>query len=147
MNVLAAPFLYVLPTEMEAFACFTTFIEIHAPRYVRPTLEGVHLGLKVMPFPPLSRTLVSLYEQKRGQLVDLCLQAVDSTLCAHLRSHSLTAELYAFPSLLTFSASTPPLREVLELWDFLLAYGVGLNVLCVVAQLCLMKDELLSSPS
>lgn len=47
MNVLAAPFLYVMPTELEAFACFSSFIEVQAPRYVRPTLEGVHLGLQV----------------------------------------------------------------------------------------------------
>ncbi|ORY58694.1 rab-GTPase-TBC domain-domain-containing protein [Leucosporidium creatinivorum] len=126
MNVLAAPFLYVLPTELEAFACFCSFIEVQAPRYVRPTLEGVHLGL---------------------QLVDRCLSCVDTQLYTHLLSHNLTAELYAFPSLLTFSASTPPLGEVLELWDFLLAWGVGLNVLCVVAQVVIMKDELMRSSS
>lgn len=38
MNVLAAPSLYVFPTQIEAFACFTAFLEIEAPRYVRPTL-------------------------------------------------------------------------------------------------------------
>ncbi|SCZ97024.1 BZ3500_MvSof-1268-A1-R1_Chr4-2g06938 [Microbotryum saponariae] len=126
MNVLAAPFLYVLPTQIEAFACFSIFIEHHAPRYVRPTLDGVHAGL---------------------HLVDLCLAALDEPLHAHLLSHRLTAELYAFPSLLTFCASTPPLHEVLELWDFLLSWGVGLNVVCVVAQLWLMRDGLLVSNS
>lgn len=49
--MLAAPFLYVLPTQLEAFACFSTFIETQAPRYVRPTLEGVHAGLHVRPLP------------------------------------------------------------------------------------------------
>lgn len=82
-----------------------------------------------------------------SQLVDLCLKAVDSELYNHLLASNLTAELYAFPSLLTFSASTPPLREVLELWDFLLAWGVGLNVLCVVAQLWIMRGELMKSSS
>ncbi|GAA5848636.1 hypothetical protein JCM8547_004581 [Rhodosporidiobolus lusitaniae] len=123
-NVLAAPFLYVLPSQLEAFACFTTFIEKQVPRYVSPTLVGVHDGL---------------------QLVDLCLATVDPTLHAHLLSFNLSAEIYAFPSLLTFCAATPPLREVLELWDFLLSWGVGLNVLCVVAQLWGMKKELLGS--
>lgn len=53
MNVLAAPFLYVLPSQLEAFACFTTFIELEAPLYVRPTLEGVHSGLQVRVVPYL----------------------------------------------------------------------------------------------
>lgn len=47
MNVLAAPFLYTMPSEIEAFTCFTKFIEESAPLYVQPTLEGVHRGLKV----------------------------------------------------------------------------------------------------
>ncbi len=42
MNVLAAPFLYTMPSEVEAFASFSRFIEIHCPLYVQPTLEGVH---------------------------------------------------------------------------------------------------------
>ncbi|KAI5479649.1 cell cycle arrest protein BUB2 [Pseudohyphozyma bogoriensis] len=126
LNVLAAPFLFVLPSQIEAYACFCSFIESQAPRYVRPTLEGVHAGL---------------------HLVDLCLASLDPTLYTHLLKSHLTAELYAFPSLLTFCAGTPPLEEVLELWDFLLAWGVGLNVLCVVAQLWLMRMELLESTS
>lgn len=151
MNVLAAPFLYVLPTQLEAFACFCSFIEVQAPRYVRPTLEGVHAGLHVR-LPPVSSPPVSLLSlspltPSPPQLVDLCIQALDPELHAHLLSFNLTAELYAFPSLLTFCASTPPLREVLELWDFLLAWGVGLNVLCVVAQLWIMRNDLLKSGS
>jgi cell cycle arrest protein BUB2 len=47
MNVLAAPFLYSLPSELEAFWCFTRFIEERCPLYVQPTLEGVHRGLGV----------------------------------------------------------------------------------------------------
>ncbi|GAA5978520.1 hypothetical protein JCM10908_004387 [Rhodotorula pacifica] len=123
-NVLAAPFLYVMPSQLEAFACFTAFIEEQVPRYVRPTLVGVHDGL---------------------QLVDSCLQIIDPELFKHLLSFNLKAEIYAFPSILTFCAATPPLREVLELWDFLLAWGPGLNVLCVVAQLHGMRAELLQS--
>ena len=48
--------------------------------------------------------------------------------------------------MLTFCACTPPLEQVLHLWDFLLAFGVHLNVLCVIAQLFLIRDELLASP-
>jgi hypothetical protein len=47
MNVLSAPFLYTMPSQLEAFACFSTFIEHSCPLYVQPTLVGVHRGLKV----------------------------------------------------------------------------------------------------
>ncbi|KAJ3194388.1 hypothetical protein HK101_002861 [Irineochytrium annulatum] len=48
---------------------------------------------------------------------------------------------------MTFCACTQPLTELLRLWDFLLAYGVHLNVLCVIAQLMMMRDELVKSAS
>ena len=47
MNVLAAPFLYTMSSEVEAFAAFSKFIEVNCPLYVQPTLEGVHRGLRV----------------------------------------------------------------------------------------------------
>lgn len=47
MNVLAAPFLYTMPSELEAFLCFSKFIEESCPSYVQPNLDGVHRGLKV----------------------------------------------------------------------------------------------------
>ncbi|TFK86043.1 bub2 protein [Polyporus arcularius HHB13444] len=126
MNVLAAPFLYTMPSELEAFYCFAKFIEESCPLYVQPTLEGVHCGLK---------------------LLDRCLKIVDPELYAYLRSKNLSAEIYAFPSVLTLCACTPPLDQVLLLWDFLLAFGVHLNVLCVIAQLLLMRDEVMHSSS
>ncbi|KAJ3727148.1 TBC-domain-containing protein [Lentinula raphanica] len=126
MNVLAAPFLYTMPSELEAFFCFSKFIEESCPLYVQPTLEGVHRGLR---------------------LLDKCLKIVDPELYAHLRSKNLSAEIYAFPSILTLCACTPPLDQVLQLWDFLLAFGVHLNVLCVIAQLLLIRDEVMSSSS
>ncbi|KAF9227271.1 TBC-domain-containing protein [Gyrodon lividus] len=126
MNVLAAPFLYTMPSELEAFFSFAKFIEESCPLYVQPTLEGVHRGLK---------------------LLDRCLKIVDPELFGYLRMKNLSAEIYAFPSVLTLCACTPPLDQVLLLWDFLLAFGVHLNVLCVIAQLLLMRDEVMSSPS
>ncbi|KII92142.1 hypothetical protein PLICRDRAFT_172278 [Plicaturopsis crispa FD-325 SS-3] len=126
MNVLAAPFLYTMPSELEAFFCFSKFIEQSCPLYVQPTLEGVHRGLK---------------------LLDRCLKIVDLELFSYLRSKNLSAELYAFPSVLTLCACTPPLDQVLQLWDFLLAFGVHLNVLCVIAQLLLIRDEVMSAKS
>ena len=48
-------------------------------------------------------------------------------------------------AILTLCACTPPLDQVLQLWDFLLAFGVHLNVLCVIAQLLLMRDQVMKS--
>lgn len=59
MNVLAAPFLYTLESEVEAFICFSRFIEYCCPLYVQPTLSGVHRGLQVSTHPPLSFPLNS----------------------------------------------------------------------------------------
>nr|GAT57749.1 bub2 protein [Mycena chlorophos] len=126
MNVLAAPFLYTMPSEVEAFYCFSKFIEESCPLYVQPTLEGVHRGLK---------------------LLDRCLKIVDPELYSYLRSKNLSAEIYAFPSVLTLCACTPPLDQVLKLWDFLLAFGVHLNILCVIAQLLLIRDDVMASSS
>ncbi|POW02718.1 hypothetical protein PSTT_11610 [Puccinia striiformis] len=105
---------------------FTYVYEFHCPLYVQPTLEGVHRGLK---------------------LLDECLKIVDRELFDYLRSKNLAAEIYAFPSVLTFCACTEPLDQVLQLWDYLIAFGVGLNVLCVISQLYMMRDRVLAHPS
>ena len=125
MNVLAAPFLYASRSETEAFALFHTFLTGECPGYVRGAMEGVHKGLA---------------------LVDKCLSIVNPTLANFLLSKQMPAKIYAFPSVLTFCACTPPLPEVLHLWDFLFAYGPHLNILCIVAQLLMLKDTLLASP-
>ncbi|KAA8643560.1 hypothetical protein EYZ11_003201 [Aspergillus tanneri] len=126
MNVLCAPFLYAARSEVEAFALFHSFITRECPGYIRGAMDGVHRGLR---------------------LVDRCLEIVEPKLAAYLFSKGLQAELYAFPSVLTLCACTPPLPEVLHLWDFLFAYGPHLNILCIVAQLIRMRDTLLESPS
>ncbi|EGF83330.1 hypothetical protein BATDEDRAFT_8123, partial [Batrachochytrium dendrobatidis JAM81] len=125
MNVLAAPFLYVLP-ELDAFYAFNTFIHNSCPLYVQPALEGVHCGIK---------------------LLDRCLEEIDSELYDYLKSKQLTAAVYAFPSIMTFSACTPPLDQVLHLWDFFLAYGVHLNIICTVSQVIHIKRDLMASLS
>ena len=76
MNVIAAPFLYAAKSETEAFALFSFFIKKECPSYVKPTMEGVHRGLK---------------------LVDQCLETVDRELYLFLKEKYLSAELYAFP--------------------------------------------------
>jgi len=124
MNVMAAPFLYAARSEAEAFAAFDRCITHECPGYVRGSMDGVHRGLA---------------------LVDQILAIVDPRLSAHLLSKGMKAEIYAFPSVLTLCACTPPLPEVLLLWDFLFAYGPHLNLLCIVAQLVLGRDQLLNS--
>lgn len=126
MNVLAAPFLYAARSEAEAFAAFDRCITYECPGYVRGSMDGVHKGLA---------------------LVDRILDLVDPKLASHLLAHGMKAEIYAFPSVLTLCACTPPLPEVLQLWDFLFAYGSHLNLLCIVAQLVLARDQLLNSSS
>lgn len=125
MNVLCAPFLYAARSEAEAFVAFHRFITKECPGYVRGAMDGVHKGLA---------------------LVDKCLAIVDPKLSGYLRSKGMTAEIYAFASVLTMCACTPPLPEVLVLWDFLFAYGPHLNILCICAQLLMIKDTLLASP-
>ncbi|POS87605.1 hypothetical protein EPUL_000931 [Erysiphe pulchra] len=126
MNVLAAPFLYAARSEAEAFVVFHRFITLECPGYVRGAMDGVHKGLA---------------------LVDQVLAIVDPKLSHYLIGKGMTAELYAFPSVLTFCACTPPLPEVLRLWDFLFAYGAHLNILCIVAQLIIIRHSILTSPS
>ncbi|GAM37807.1 hypothetical protein TCE0_033f08039 [Talaromyces pinophilus] len=126
MNVLCAPFLYAARSEVEAFALFHYFVTKECPGYIRGAMDGVHKGL---------------------HLVDRCLEVVDPKLAAYLFSKGMYAELYAFPSVLTLCACTPPLPEVLHLWDFLFAYGPHLNILCIVAQLIRMRDAILQSES
>ncbi|KAI1734238.1 rab-GTPase-TBC domain-containing protein [Xylaria scruposa] len=126
MNVLAAPFLYAARSEAEAFVAFHQLLTKECPGYIRGAMVGVHRGLR---------------------LVDKVLGIVDTKLSLYLTSKGLSAEIYAFPSVLTLCACTPPLPEVLRLWDFLFAYGPHLNILCIVAQLIMMRNELLGSLS
>lgn len=125
MNVLAAPFLYAARSEAEAFVAFHQLLTQEVPGYIRGAMDGVHRGLK---------------------LVDKVLGIVDAKLSMYLMSKGLQAELYAFPSVLTLCACTPPLPEVLRLWDFLFAYGPHLNIVCIAAQLVLHRDEIMASP-
>lgn len=122
MNVLAAPFLYACRSEPQAFALFERVVGRCMPLYIKPTLDGVHTGLA---------------------LVDLCLKLIDREVYDFLQSKLLKAEIYAFALVLTLSACTPPLSEVLVLWDFLFAYGVHMNILFVVAQLVLARNAIL----
>ncbi|MCJ1455954.1 hypothetical protein MMC28_006311 [Mycoblastus sanguinarius] len=126
MNVLCAPFLYAARTEPEAFVAFHRFITCECPGYIRGAMDGVHKGVA---------------------LVERCLAIVDPKLSSYLISKGVKAQIYAFASVLTICACTPPLPEVLQLWDFLFAYGPHLNILCICSQLMMMREDLLSDIS
>lgn len=125
MNVLAAPFLYAARSEAEAFVAFHRIVTIECPGYIRGAMDGVHRGL---------------------ELVDKVLAIVDPKLSFYLISKGMTAKVYGFASVLTLCACTPPLPEVLKLWDFLFAYGAHNNILCIVAQLVIARNRILNSP-
>ena len=76
----------------------------------------------------------------------MVLKIIDPVLSEYLDSKFLKAEIYAFPSVLTLGACTPPLKSVLKLWDLLFAYGTHMNILFVVAQLVINRSQLLNSP-
>ena len=163
MNVLAAPFLYTMPSELEAFYCFAKFIEESCPLYVQPTLEGVHRGLKVslnLASTSLSTHIRRICSCSIGVLrswTQSCTPICGQRTCLrrftrfHVRCIAGTVwrptilTLGNVSAILTLCACTPPLDQVLQLWDFLLAFGVHLNVLCVIAQLLLMRDEVMKS--
>lgn len=144
MNVIAAPFLYAMKSELEAFYCFARFIEVNCPLYVKKTLDGVHRGLQVRQIRPLD-----IYDHVlilQVKILETSMATLDPELHTYLKGKGVAAQTYAFPSILTFSACTPPLDQVLALWDFLLAFGVHLNVICVVAQLHLYRQAILDDP-
>jgi len=122
MNTICAPFLYCMP-EVDAFYAFNKFITKKFPLYWISAHIGVHAGC---------------------MLVDKCLSIVDPELCAYLtkKNHLHSAYVYAFPCVSSLSASVPPFKEVLKLWDFLIAFGPHLNILCVVAQIVSIRNQL-----
>lgn len=125
LNVLLAPIMYTChKSEPQAFALLHSLITNHIPLYITPNLAGVHTGL---------------------DLVDVILRIIDPVLFEYLESKFLKAKIYAFPSVLTLCACTPPLQSLLKLWDFLFAYGCHMNLLFVVAQLIINRSIILSS--
>lgn len=125
LNVLLAPIAYTCHrSEPHAYAILHSLLTNHIPLYITPNLDGVHTGLS---------------------LVDVVLKIIDPVLSEYLDSKFLKAKIYAFPSVLTLSACTPPLKSVLKLWDFLCAYGTHMNILFVVAQLIINRTALLHS--
>jgi cell cycle arrest protein BUB2 len=122
MNVLLAPLLYVMESEVEAFFCLHALVSQLCPRYVGGNLEGVH---------------------EACDLLSLCLAALDAEMHEHLKAIGLETKLFAFPALMTLLASMQPLDEVLIAWDFLLVAGPHFAVLLFANHIVLMRETLL----
>lgn len=103
---------------------FSSLIQNNCPLYFQPALEGVHCGVK---------------------LLDVCLRILAPELHLFLESKGLSTKVYGFPAVMTFCACVKPLSQVLILWDFLLASGVHLNIVCICAQLMMIQSELMDS--
>ena len=119
-SAVAACFLYALPSELEAFACFEKLAEL-CPRYFTPTLDGCVVG---------------------AALVDHILRCISPDIHATLLGDSLlldddartpVEDLVAYPLLASLFTCVPPLDEVAVLWDATFALGGHFPVLCVVA--------------
>jgi len=128
MNAIAAPLLWCMP-EVDAYFAFEKLITEKFPLYWTNDVVGGEAGCK---------------------LVDEVLALVDPELYSHLSENGtlngpLTAYVYAFSCVSSLSSSVPPFEELILLWDFLLTFGVHLNILCVVAQVVMMRDKLLAT--
>lgn len=172
MNALCGTFLYVLP-EVDAFFAFSTFILENFYLYVVPTIDGVHSGLKL-----LDRILSYLCFMRVRRKFEIKIRGgaskaykeifyfdwerhVDPELFKYLHAHNYYPELLTH-AVLSLGTGTPPLDEVLHLWDFYFAFGLriprnsyklifliitDMNIVCTVAQLVLMRETLLAHPS
>jgi len=125
MNSVCSPFLYVMP-EVDAFFSFVQFIKTVCPLYWNTDITGAYHGQK------LFREI---------------LQIVDVELYEYFEKKEFKLEAINLRCILSFNGTTPPIVECLKLWDFFLAFGFHLNILCVVGQVVLMREEIMKSPS
>jgi cell cycle arrest protein BUB2 len=126
MNVYAGVFLYVLP-ELDAFNLFSLFCTQYIPLYWRANHIGAEAGCRTL---------------------DAVLARVDPTLSQrllHAKPCELTGLIIAFAPVKTMSAIAPPLAQVLLLWDFLMAAGPHMSVLCVAAQIHHIRDKVITA--
>eukprot|EP00727_Mastigamoeba_balamuthi_P013776 m51a1_g9020 hypothetical protein (339) ;mRNA; f:180811-182436 len=119
MNLIAGVLLYVMP-EADAFEALQTIVSQHAPAYFRPDLLGVHHGI---------------------ELLRVCLRILDPELYAHLARSNFHVQTLMHP-VLSLGTATPPLDEVLHLWDYLLAFGLHISVIVAAVQIIMMRQEL-----
>jgi cell cycle arrest protein BUB2 len=124
MNAICGAFLYVLP-EVDAFYCFSALVLEQCYQYLVPSIAGVYEGLS---------------------LLSKALEHVDPELYNYLLSKGYKEPLLMH-AVLSLNTGTPPLEQVLHLWDFVFAFGIHMNVVLTLSQLVLMRDTLLAHPS
>lgn len=66
------------------------------------------------------------------------------SLSCHIMSCVIS---YHMTELLTMCGATPPLDELLRLWDFFFAYGIHMSLVCALSQFILIRESLVNSPS
>ncbi|XP_049852554.1 putative mitotic check point protein BUB2 isoform X1 [Schistocerca gregaria] len=120
LNCLVAPFLYNMP-EIEAFYTFYHFIVDRCPRYC-----GNQMGAL-----------------DGDSLVQQILKLVDPKLFSYLEKNSVQLCVFSHPALQSILTNTPPLEEVLKLWDWLFMYGVHMAVIFLVCILLVRREEIL----
>ncbi|KAJ5078357.1 mitotic check point protein bub2 [Anaeramoeba ignava] len=128
MPLICGFFLCNMP-EVDAFCSFQKLILNHCPLYFEQQNIGPTQGTK------LSR---------------LILQKVDPELFATFlkfekeKFFSPFEKILFFNPILSFCTEIPPANQVIMIWDFLLAFGVHLNVVIVIAYVILLRQEFLS---
>jgi cell cycle arrest protein BUB2 len=123
LNVIAAVFLNVMP-ELDAFYCFEAFVKAHCAYYQRGSVgDALLVGC---------------------ELVHKCLRDHDPELADRINAAKIPTQ-FVLSSVMTFSADSPPLREVVMMWDYMFATGTQLNVFLITARLMLARTMLLQT--
>jgi cell cycle arrest protein BUB2 len=121
LNVVAAVFLHVMP-ELDAYFCCEAFVKAHCAYFQRGSVsDALFVGC---------------------ELVHKCLRDHDPELCDRFVAAKMPVQ-FVLSSVMTFSADSPPLREVVSLWDYMFATGTHLNVFLITARLMLARATLL----
>jgi len=127
IEVVCCGFLYVMP-ELDAFHCFVNLVTYHCPLYyysdlqLSVSLPGISSGIK---------------------LFNKCLEILDPELHKFLSQWDPGS--YAFKGVVSLSGCTPPLREVIRLWDIFFSFGCHLNVVAMAAQMVLAREDILAT--
>jgi cell cycle arrest protein BUB2 len=127
MNVVLAPLLVTMPSEVDVFESFSVIINKRIPSYLATkNLDGAH---------------------RACSLIDSCLAIMDPPLYKHLRARLGSTELLTFSTVLSLFANLKPIEEVVRVWDVLMSMGFHFIILLVCSQHILARDVILREPS
>ncbi|XBW36944.1 hypothetical protein QEN19_002523 [Hanseniaspora menglaensis] len=127
MNVILAPILTMTDMEPVAYFLYDRLMnKLHNYYNASLSLDRIHKGC---------------------ELVEKALLKIDPKLYKKFNKLSYPLHLLVVPSVMTLSGNVEPVEEVLKMWDFIIAYGVHLNVLFIVAQLVIVRETILKISS